>query len=60
MTDPEIASLLNQLYGAGAASVQASLEAWLARHTAAHPPKAAARQRLPLTAADVMLITYGD
>ncbi len=60
MTDPQIASLLIQLYGPGAAGVQAPLDALLARHIATHPPKAAARQRVPLTAADVMLITYGD
>lgn len=60
MTDPRISNLLRQLYGDGGANVQASLEALLARHTAAHPPQATARQRLPLTAADVMLITYGD
>lgn len=60
MTATRIRNLLDQLYGAEAPTVQTSLKDLLARHTAAHLPGTPARPRLPLTAADVMLITYGD
>ncbi len=60
ITDARTSHLLGQLYGSGSGGVQASLDTLLAQYAAPARSRVGSRGRLPLTAADVMLITYGD